>query len=54
MSARKQFGLLKEQLPGEEYQAPLEQIEACLGRLNFKEARKHLVSIAQALGAELT
>jgi len=54
MSARKQFGLLKEQLPGEEYQVPLEQIEACLGRLNFKEARKHLVSIAQALGAELT
>ncbi len=53
MSARKQFGLLKEQLPCDEYQVPLEQIEACLSRLNFKEARRHLVSIAQALGVEL-
>lgn len=53
LSARKQFGLLKEQLPGDEYQKPLDQLEACLGRLNFKEARRHMTSMAQALGIEL-
>ena len=53
LSAGREFGLLKEHLPGDEYHASLEQIEACLGRLNFKEARKHLAFIAQALGVEL-
>ena len=53
MSAGGEFALLKEYLPGDGYHASLEQIEACLGRLNFKEARRHLASVAQALGVEL-
>jgi hypothetical protein len=38
LSARKQFGLLKEQLSGAggELQASLEQLEVSLGRLDFK------------------
>jgi two-component system, sensor histidine kinase and response regulator len=53
MSAERQFPLLKKYLPGNGYHASLEQIEACLGRLNFKEARRHLASVGQALGVEL-
>ena len=53
MSARKQFELLKEHLPGDEYRVPLEKTEAFLGRLDFKEARRHLASIAEVLGVQL-
>jgi HPt (histidine-containing phosphotransfer) domain-containing protein len=53
MSAGGEFALLKEYLPGNGYHASLEQIEACLGHLNFKEARRHLASVGQALGVEL-
>jgi PAS domain S-box-containing protein len=53
LNASGEFGLLKKHLSGDEYHASLEQIEDCLGRLNFKEARKHLAFIAQALGVEL-
>ena len=53
MSAGGEFALLKGSLPGDGYHASLEQIEACLGRLNFKEARRHLASVGQALGVEL-
>jgi CheY-like chemotaxis protein/HPt (histidine-containing phosphotransfer) domain-containing protein len=53
LSARKQFGLLKEQLNGTggELHASVEQLEACLGRLDFKQAREHLAAIAMLLDA---
>jgi hypothetical protein len=53
MSAGREFSLLKEYLPGNGYHASLEQIEAYLGRLNFKEARRHLASLGQAMGVKL-
>jgi len=53
LNASREFGLLKKHLSGDEYHASLEQIEDCLGRLNFKEARRHLAFVAQALGVEL-
>jgi len=52
-TARKHFGQLKEELTGGAVQASLEQLESDLGRLNFKEARKHLFTIAQMLGVTL-
>jgi two-component system, sensor histidine kinase and response regulator len=54
LNAGKKFGLLRKHLSGAEYHASLEKIEDCLGRLNFKEARKHLAFIAQVLGVELS
>jgi len=52
-TAKKCFGQLKEKLTGGEVQPALEQLESDLGRLNFKEARKHLLAIAQILGLKL-
>jgi CheY-like chemotaxis protein/HPt (histidine-containing phosphotransfer) domain-containing protein len=53
MSAGGEFAILREYLPGDGYHTSLDQIEACLDRLNFKEARRHLASVGQALGVEL-
>jgi hypothetical protein len=53
LTARKQFGLLREQLSGADLHPSLEQLEACLGRLEFKQARKHLAFIAATLGVTL-
>ena len=53
ISARKQFELFKKQIPAGEIQTQLEQLEECMGRLDFKEARKYLASTAQALGVNL-
>lgn len=53
MSAGGEFAILRGYLPGDGYHTSLDQIEACLGRLNFKEARRHLASVGQALGVEL-
>jgi HPt (histidine-containing phosphotransfer) domain-containing protein len=56
LSARKQFGLLQEQFAGAdgELQTSLEQLKVCLGRLDFKAARKHLGVLAQMLGVTLS
>jgi two-component system sensor histidine kinase/response regulator len=54
IGARKQFELLREKLPGEQYRVPLNQTEACLARLDFKGARNHLASLAQMLDIVLT
>ncbi len=53
LSARKQFGLLKEQLNGAggEIQAQMEHLETCLARLEFKPAQEHLAAIETALDA---
>jgi two-component system, sensor histidine kinase and response regulator len=50
LSARKQFGLLKQRLKTDDRSEPLlEELEACLARLDFKGARTHLSAIAQRL-----
>ncbi|MEW5720942.1 MAG: response regulator, partial [Chloroflexota bacterium] len=53
LSARKQFGLLKEQLNGTggEIQMQIEHLETCLVRLDFKQAQEHLAAIETALDA---
>jgi two-component system sensor histidine kinase/response regulator len=53
LTARKQFGLLREQLSGCNLQGSLEQLEACLGQLQFKQARKHLALVAATLDVTL-
>jgi hypothetical protein len=53
LTARKQFGLLREQLSGADLHTSFEQLEACLGRLEFKQARKHLAFIAATVGVTL-
>jgi hypothetical protein len=52
-TARKCFGQLKEELAGGDVQASSKQRESDLGRLNFKEAGKHPLAIAQMLGVAL-
>ncbi|MBF0494997.1 MAG: response regulator [Deltaproteobacteria bacterium] len=53
MSARKHFSLLKDHLPGKEFQEGMKQIEVLMDKLDFKGARASLQSIAQALNVIL-
>jgi two-component system, sensor histidine kinase and response regulator len=52
-TAKKCFGQLKDMLRGSDFQVCLERIEAGLGRLDFKEARKHLADMAHRCGVAL-
>ncbi len=49
-SARQRFEQLKEQLTLPELAATVEQVQRCLDRLEFQQAREHLPAIAAALG----
>jgi hypothetical protein len=53
ISARKQFGSLKEQLNGTsaEIQSQVVRLETCLSRLDFKQAQAHLTAIVAMLDA---
>jgi hypothetical protein len=48
LSARRQLGLLKEQLASTsgELQTALGKLDKCMGRLDFGQAQKHLAEIA--------
>jgi two-component system, sensor histidine kinase and response regulator len=50
MSARKQFDILKGKINNSDMEIYLTQLESSLNRLDFKEARTHLVSIGNSLG----
>jgi CheY-like chemotaxis protein/HPt (histidine-containing phosphotransfer) domain-containing protein len=52
MSARRQWGLLKEIIYQAELKEPLARFEECMNRLDFKGALKTLEEIAQKLGAK--
>ncbi|MBA4389772.1 MAG: hypothetical protein C0399_02410 [Syntrophus sp. (in: bacteria)] len=54
LDARKQLVILKKQLRGEERMVPLKGLEEALSRMDFKQARKHLASIAGRLGVTLS
>ena len=53
LTARKHFGLLREQLSSADVHPSMEHLDACLGRLEFKQARMHLAFIAAKLNVKL-
>ena len=53
LTARKHFGLLRERLSGADVHASMEQLDACLRQLEFKQARIHLAFIAAKLKVTL-
>jgi CheY-like chemotaxis protein/HPt (histidine-containing phosphotransfer) domain-containing protein len=54
LTARKKFIVLKKQFNGGEPGTPLmEHLEDALNRMDFKSARKHIVSLAELLGIEM-
>jgi hypothetical protein len=52
-SARKQFELVREQVTTLELEGWLDEIQSCLNRLDFQQARELLPSLATALGVTL-
>lgn len=52
-SARKQFELVREQVTTLELEGRLDEIQSCLNRLDFQQARELLPSLATALGVTL-
>lgn len=52
-SARKQFELVREQVTTEALEGRLDEIQSCLDRLDFQQARELLPSLATALGVTL-
>jgi two-component system, sensor histidine kinase and response regulator len=54
LTARKKFIVLKKKFNGGEPGTPLiENLEDALNRMDFKSARKHIVSLAELLGIEM-
>ena len=54
LAARKQFFLLKESPAFDGFEEFMGQVESSLIRLDFKEARKHVLLIAEKLGVDLS
>lgn len=53
ISARKQLEFVKEHINGVEYQQDLSQIENCVARLDYKEARTLLMKMIEKMGISL-
>jgi CheY-like chemotaxis protein len=54
LTAKKCFAQLQEELTLGDFQVSLAEVEACLARLDFKQARRHLAALAHSLGVTLT